>query len=62
MESGNGNIFWAQNQIVLRSPWGINGPEIKFPLKVDTTQNIWIVMTENNMDHIRALISSILFV
>ena len=43
MESGNGNIFWAQNQIVLRSPWGINGPEIKFPLKVDTTQNFGIL-------------------
>ena len=55
MASGIGNIFWVQNQIVLRSPWGINGPEIKFPQKVGTTQNILNVITENTPDHIRIL-------
>ena len=51
--AGSGNIFWAQNQIVPLFPLGINGPEIKFPLHVDNTQNNQNVMTRNSLDHIK---------
>ena len=44
----NGNIFWVQ--IVLRSPWRINGAEIKFPQKVKTKQNNRNVMKEIILD------------